>query len=537
MSRILVKHISDEHRAVISQDVKEMSRARRSFYALVIISTTIATYGLLSNSIAIVIGAMLVAPLMGPIFGVALGLSSGNNGMLRQAAFSETAGVLLAVITAFIIGFLPLRADFGSEIIARTQPTLYDIIIALASGLAGAYALTNEKMSPTLPGVAVATSLIPPLAASGLCLSAGQIQPAIGAFLLFFVNFLAIEIASVFVFVIFGVSSSYKHVGQSLKAFVRTSGFSIAVLMVAGIFMTHTLVKIIKDRQLSASIQSTLSEQLYSITGAQLSTVNVNKQAHTLDVAAVVLTPQQIEPELVARIEDNLQKNVDSRIQLVIRSLISSDANRNGPAYMTDNIRQYREEAKKQTEFLAKATKIINGQLRQIPGATLVDLRRELTDEKTVVKAVIRGPKTITPLIVKTMEDALIENISTPISLVVRSVPSRDANSIEYLYEDARKPVNPPWMNEMLSKRIEDALKRQLALQVKGAVLQEFSSDYRNGSLRIKAVALTPQVFDPDMVGKIESLLRQHVNSSIILTVQSKVEAEASSSSYLPVDD
>lgn len=167
---------------------------------MVCLSTIIAAYGLLSNSTAVVIGAMLVAPLMGPIFGIALGLSIGDNRLLREATSSELLGVLLSVGLAALIGIATLQPDLGPEIIARTRPTIYDVLIALASGLAGAYAIADERISPALPGVAIATALVPPLATCGICLSAGFWDGARGAMLLFLVNLLAIEFAAGIIF-------------------------------------------------------------------------------------------------------------------------------------------------------------------------------------------------------------------------------------------------------------------------------------------------------------------------------------------------
>lgn len=532
-SQGLIGRLSKERRAALNRDIEEMSRPRLSFYAMVVVSTTIAAYGLLANSTAIVIGAMLVAPLMGPIFGVALGLSSGENRMLRQSGVSEAVGVLLAVATAFVIGHLPLRADFGPEIVARTQPTLYDVVVAIASGLAGAYALTNERISPALPGVAISTSLVPPLATCGLCLSAGLAQPALGAFLLFFANFLAIEIASAAVFVVFGVVSPRSPVGHSFGDMLRRFGVSIVMLVVVGVFMTHTLIRIIEDRRLTAGVQEELSHQLRSILGAQLSDVDVHRRRDALRVAAVVLTPQQIEPSLVARIEDGLRKQVDPRIGLVVRSLISADADRNGPVYLADEIKERQAKVKEQTEFLTKATKTLNAQMSHTPGAKLVDLRREMIGKHAIITAVVRAPEPIKPPVVGAMENALREAVGTPVHLTVRCVITRDADSTGYLYEK-EKPTKPlPGTDPALTTRLDGALRRQLARQITGAELSEFSYDRTNGRLVIRADARAPRVLTPFLVRRVERELQRYVDPSIVLIVHTSVEADAASSGYV----
>ena len=114
--------------------IARASRAQPSFYLLVVLSTTIAAFGLLANSTAVIIGAMLVAPLMHPIFGIGLGLTAGSRPLFFRALAAEAAGALLCVLLALVIGVVSPHPPFGSELLARTQPTIYDMIVAVASG-------------------------------------------------------------------------------------------------------------------------------------------------------------------------------------------------------------------------------------------------------------------------------------------------------------------------------------------------------------------------------------------------------------------
>ena len=107
------------------------------FFIMVILSCTVATYGLLSNSTAVVIGAMLIAPLMGPILGGALGIATHSNDLLKLSAKAEALGAVTAVILAAILTLILPRTDLTPEIMARTTPTILDLVIALASGAAG----------------------------------------------------------------------------------------------------------------------------------------------------------------------------------------------------------------------------------------------------------------------------------------------------------------------------------------------------------------------------------------------------------------
>ena len=120
----LLRRATPERRREVYASITSMSTPARSFYAMVAISTIIAAYGLIENSTAVVIGAMLVAPLMGPIFGIALAITAGDGVLLREAALSEVMGVVLAVALAALIGLVSFQLGFNSEILSRTQPTI-----------------------------------------------------------------------------------------------------------------------------------------------------------------------------------------------------------------------------------------------------------------------------------------------------------------------------------------------------------------------------------------------------------------------------
>jgi uncharacterized hydrophobic protein (TIGR00271 family) len=155
--------VSRERAANVIEDITLGSDPKFSFYALLVASSLIAAFGLIANSTAVVIGAMLVSPLMTPIMGIALGLVRGDAGLLRRALLAEILGVVLAVGMAALFGLLPIKIEATPEMLARTEPTLLDLLVAVLAGFAGAYAMVDERISPALPGVAIATAIVPPL--------------------------------------------------------------------------------------------------------------------------------------------------------------------------------------------------------------------------------------------------------------------------------------------------------------------------------------------------------------------------------------
>jgi uncharacterized hydrophobic protein (TIGR00271 family) len=179
----------------------------RRFAALMTMSVLIAVMGLLADSTAVVIGAMLVAPLMTPVLGIAAALVMGwPQRVLRQAAISAVgaAGAVgLAALTAFI--FPGTTDPLPGELVARTSPNLLDLGIALAAGAAGAYAQIRRAASDALTGVAVAVALVPPLAVVGITLALGEYSLATGAVLLFLANVAGIVMAAAITFLICGL--------------------------------------------------------------------------------------------------------------------------------------------------------------------------------------------------------------------------------------------------------------------------------------------------------------------------------------------
>ncbi len=529
-----VIYLLPSRREEIYGEVTEISTPALSFYILTAISATIAAYGLLANSTAVVIGAMLVAPLMGPIFGIALGIAIGDRRLLWKAVLSEVVGVLVVIGLAALIGLVPLRFAMGAEVLARTQPTLYDIVIALAAGLAGAYALVNEKVSAALPGVATAVAVVPPLATCGLCIASANWSWALNAFLLFVANFLAIELAAAFVFTIFGMVEVRTHEVVDFGDYLRRFAVSLLVLCAIGVFMTQTLLGLIADQRFSAALEATLSRQVRSIVGARLSAFDYQRQGPRINVLATVLTPREFEPAQVAQVQSALRQAVDPRIHLVIRSLLSRDYDSQGPVFIAEEEAQRRAEAAAETRLLSQATTALTEHLKTILGAQLTDIRLKTDGAQETLTANVRTPTAIEPAQVAEAEQALRQATGKPMRLIVRSILTRDADATRYLYEPEKQQPAPLTGEALkLHRRLEAALERQLGQQIPGASLLEFHYAQRNGRLRLLAITRTPRTFKPAQVRQIQANLRWYINPRIDLFVRSQVGADVAATGYL----
>lgn len=206
------------------------------FSALLFFATVIATAGVLADSTATVIGAMIVAPLMTPIMATSAALVMGNMQRALRSLLLVTIGVVGVITLAWLIGSLYSGAiDFGenSQITARVSPRLIDLVAALASGAAGAFCMSREDIADSLPGVAIAISLVPPLCVVGISLSAGNLDSASGAFLLFVTNFLSILLAGGAVLGILGLNGAAM---VEIRGPARRNAFvliAVAALLVA----------------------------------------------------------------------------------------------------------------------------------------------------------------------------------------------------------------------------------------------------------------------------------------------------------------
>ncbi|MEM9508944.1 MAG: TIGR00341 family protein [Cyanobacteria bacterium P01_E01_bin.35] len=175
-----------------------------NYIVFTISACMIATFGLISNSTAVIIGAMLVAPLMLPLRALAFAALDGDYSLFRKALLSIIGATIVALLLSSITGHIINIPEFGSETLARTQPTLVDLGIAVVAGGISSFAKVRKGVSDAIAGTAIAVALMPPLCVVGLSLSQSKFYFARGAFLLYLTNLLGITLACMIVFVLAG---------------------------------------------------------------------------------------------------------------------------------------------------------------------------------------------------------------------------------------------------------------------------------------------------------------------------------------------
>lgn len=203
------------------------------FVLLMLFASTISAMGVLTDSTTVVIGAMLIAPLINPMMGMGLALTMGWPNRLGRSVSIVLLGMAIAIGAGWLFATgvdLVVDIEGNGQIVSRTSPTVGDLVIAVAAGAAGAYALSRRELSSSLPGVAVAIALVPPLTVVGVTAQAGAWDESRGTMLLFLTNFVAIVLVSGVVFVLTGIAPIKRLASNQLR--VRTSAAAITVLAI-----------------------------------------------------------------------------------------------------------------------------------------------------------------------------------------------------------------------------------------------------------------------------------------------------------------
>ena len=232
----------------------EDSQLTLNFLVLLMGSCLIATLGLIINSTAVIIGAMIIAPLMMPLRGFAFAAIEGDRELLRISISSIAIGTLVGIGMSWLAGILMGIPEFGSEVLARTQPTLIDLVIALAAGAISSYAKIRPEMGDALPGTAIAVALMPPLCVVGLTLSQGQWVYSSGAFLLYLTNLLGISLACTIVYVVAGYTRNDNQFSRTLSW-----GVSTALMLLLFVPLGLSSVDLVRKSRLNYSMRTLLS--------------------------------------------------------------------------------------------------------------------------------------------------------------------------------------------------------------------------------------------------------------------------------------
>lgn len=309
-----ISEATDEQKDSVWNELTSSARPSIDFFVMVCLSAVIATLGLLINSSAVVIGGMLIAPLMLPLMAISLATVKGDFKLFSRGLETELKGLGFAVLVAIVVAyFVPVTMPLPAEIMVRTRPMLLDLLIALAGGVAGSYALIRG-MGSRLPGVIIATALLPPLSTVGIGLVLRRADIALGALLLFAADIIAINLASSVMFWIFGFSPKWSELAD--KKIEKRLRVSAILLLVISLPLAWIMWDSINTAGTQHTIETVLSAQIEGIEGAKLVECEYERKNGMLTVTATIKSPKDIDVERTNEMKTALEKNLNEPVDL-----------------------------------------------------------------------------------------------------------------------------------------------------------------------------------------------------------------------------
>ncbi|MGD8750577.1 MAG: amino acid permease, partial [Anaerolineales bacterium] len=319
-----IPEVSDEEQIEVYRRLHRGARPSVDFFTMIGLSSMIATFGLTQNSAAVIIGAMLVAPLFTPLMALSLAIVQGNVRLLRLAIESTLKGIALAIgLAALLTALTPLN-PITPQILERTQPGLLDLGVAIASGVAGAYAISRKEVAAALPGVAIAAALVPPLGVVGIGLAQGNLSIAGGAGVLIIMNLIAIALAGAITLLLLGFRPF-----RGAKQMDIRRGFGTAVILFVIISIPLILVffQSVQTSKTENLIKTTLQSDLArfdDIEIVNLDDINLERQSDGYVVTMQVYTSIPVGSEIAQQLSVHLSNVVQHkvRVRLVTLSLV-----------------------------------------------------------------------------------------------------------------------------------------------------------------------------------------------------------------------
>jgi uncharacterized hydrophobic protein (TIGR00271 family) len=306
----------------VSKTVHDEVEISAGYFLILSIANLIALCGLIMNSSPVIIGAMLISPLMGPILSFGFAFVTGDRGIWRSSVKKISVSVVLTILVAAIATYLSPLKDLTAEILSRTKPNLYDLIIAFLAGVAGAGAICTRKNYMTIvPGVAIATAVIPPLSVAGFGIGTGNFAIFFGGFFLFFTNFVAIILSTCAVFSFYGFRPAI-FLREEFSKLKKRFAFLTGVLILISVPLVYTLHKTISEVRLRSSIRDSLRHELDREKRSRLATFSYAEQkGKPLRINAIVNTVDYFRDNEIRAAEKNIAESLRHKVVLDLEQI------------------------------------------------------------------------------------------------------------------------------------------------------------------------------------------------------------------------
>lgn len=312
----------DEDKADELQTIENLKKGiefRGTNLWVLIFAIIVASVGLNVNSTAVIIGAMLISPLMGPIMGIGLGVGINDFELIKRAFKNLAVAAGISILTSALYFFISPLGDAQSELLSRTTPAIWDVLIALFGGLAGIVAASRKHFSNVIPGVAIATALMPPLCTAGYGLASGNVSFFIGAFFLFFINSVFISFATLIIVRFLKYPPKEFVDPATEKKVKRYILIIILITVIPSLFMAYNIVdRSLFERNANAFINNELSFRNTHILSKNIKLskgkklIEVFMVGEKLDEKTIDLTKQKLEKYGINDAELNINQGISS---------------------------------------------------------------------------------------------------------------------------------------------------------------------------------------------------------------------------------
>ncbi len=525
---------SRERREFVVKDVTSGSEPGIRFYLLLTTSALIAAFGLIANSTAVIIGAMLVSPLMTPIIGSSLGLVIGDGRLFANSLRSVVVGTVLAILFSSLLGFLPLALEATPEMLLRVRPTLLDLFVAVLAGFAGAYAMIDEKVSPALPGVAIAVAIVPPLSNTGICLSLGYYEGAFGSFMLFFANFLSILLIASATFIAAGLTPAASL--KKDKNFVRSFLLAFVGFIVVAGFLTYSLVTLVQERKLKDTIESALNIEFDKLHSTSVDDYVYDIHDGKLYILASVRSPIIMTPRDIKKLQDSFQDQIDMSVELIVRSILSKDVSATGSAneVVDQNLDGFfiNKTLNPEQVLLRRAEQIILEQLAHWPKMNLLNTEYVHLQRGETILATVTGFRILTDREISGLENRIRGELGIDdINLMIRTVKTNISDHNGELLYGWLYTENLDDKTEAELLKLENKVKARFKCYPKLFLVNIHVSVVKDGfNVLVEAVGTQP--ITPEQVNDLQIELSREMSSVVNLDVWYRTDAVITKDGY-----
>ncbi|MBP3777981.1 MAG: DUF389 domain-containing protein [Prevotella sp.] len=426
----------EDEQTIVAQITEGVSFKGANLWVL-IFAIFIASLGLNVNSTAVIIGAMLISPLMGPIVGMGLAVGINDFELLKRAVKNFGVATLISVLTATAYFLTSPLSEAQSELLARTSPTLYDVLIAFCGGAAGIIALCTRGKGNVIPGVAIATALMPPLCTAGYGLATGHLLYFIGAFYLFFINTVFIALAT---FCGVRLMNFHKREYQLTENAVKGRRILVSIVIVTILPAAYMTVRIIQEGIFENNVRKFIKTELTQ-RGTQIISNNVDKDSLKLRVVAVgreISSTTQAEAQrrmqeyglkdYTLRIIQGTQSDSVLALSNQLTSLTTSRETEKQQllqlsaenTHLTKQLYEYQRYETLASEIRPELASLFP-QISRIALQRVVEVNRDSTDLHSYVTAIIKsdGKKPLTNEDTKKLHDWLLARIKTDSLIII----------------------------------------------------------------------------------------------------------------------